>query len=73
MRINRLHTEGTGVVGCVCRDICPFDALVLYELVRALYIFSRGTIGTIQHTEPTHTAQDSHRRGVQLGWGYCPR
>ena len=39
MRISGLHPEGNGVVGCVCGDICLFDALVLFELVPAFYIF----------------------------------
>ena len=28
--------EGNGVVGCVCGDICPFDALFLFELLPEL-------------------------------------
>ena len=37
----------------------------LFELVRAYsYIFCRGTIETMQHAEPTHTAQDSQHQSV---------
>lgn len=67
--ISSLRPGNNGAICFVCEDICPFGAAsVLFELVRASScICCRGTIQTIQHTEPIYTDQYyTHRRGVQL-------
>ena len=72
MCLSRLHPEGNGVVRSVCRDICPFDYFVLFGLVRAYsYIFCRGTIETMWHTEVTQIAQDTVP-GCLVGLGLVP-